>query len=158
MQGYVIPTLLSLSMETCSNWYLHTSSPGLRPKLEDSYCAKERKLIGLLYRQFYNNTDSTYLPTLILDSSTPGAVWELEQVQKFGLRMITNPWEERYHVRLEECGILTLEASHSFALSTFIIRPYLPHICYWIAKWRFAALTMRAEESGPSPRSGGLFM
>ena len=85
----------------------------------DHICTVARKLIGLLYRQFYNIVDSTSLLELYRSMIRPhleyaAAVWDphlardkdqLEKVQKFALRMCCKSWEDGYHMLLEDCGL-----------------------------------------------------
>ena len=94
----------------------------------DHICTVTRKLIGLLYRQFYNNVDSASLLELYRSMIRPhlkyaAAVWDphlardkdqLEKVQKFALRMCCKSWEEGYHMLLEDCGFPTLEARRQY--------------------------------------------
>jgi len=72
----------------------------------ETTCTKAKKLLGLLYRQFYNNTSSQVMAKLYLSFVRPhleyGAqVWHphlakdtsaLEKVQKFGLRICSRNW------------------------------------------------------------------
>jgi hypothetical protein len=70
-------------------------------------CSKARKLVGLLYRQFQGDTDPATLFNLYSTLVRPHLeyaceVWsphlkkEVEQVQKFGLRMCTKRWNADY--------------------------------------------------------------
>ena len=67
-------------------------------------CSKAKKLLGLLYRQFYLNTSTSSLLKLYLSFIRPileysCQVWhpylvkELECVQKFALRLCVKQWD-----------------------------------------------------------------
>ena len=73
-------------------------------------CTKVRKILGLLYRQFYNNVDSATLKQLYLclvrhHLEYTSQVWDpylqvdisrLEAVQKFALKLISQQWDLGY--------------------------------------------------------------
>ena len=75
-----------------------------------SISTKAKKLVGLLYRRFYRNTDSQSLFQLYLALVRPhteyaSQVWnphmqkdidQLERVQKFALRMCVKQWDVDY--------------------------------------------------------------
>ena len=100
----------------------------------ESTCTKARKLLGLLYRQFSNNTDPTVMVKLYLSLVRPhleyGAqVWHpytakdthtLEKVQQFGLRICTRHWNSSYQDLLDIFQLPSLENRRLFlSLSTF---------------------------------------
>ena len=74
-------------------------------------CKKARRLIGLLYRRFYKNTDTSTLLHLFKTFVRPhleycSTVWDphllgdieaLEKVQRFGLRMCLKKWDADRH-------------------------------------------------------------
>ena len=73
-------------------------------------CTKARKILGLLYRQFYDNVDPATLKQLYLSLVQPhlehaSQVWDpylqgnvnrLEAVQKFALKLISRQWDLGY--------------------------------------------------------------
>ena len=85
-------------------------------------CTKARKVIGILYRHFHLNADTTSLLQLCLSPVRPildyaSQVWhppkyikKLESVQKFALRLCTKQWNLDYESLLMICNILTLSA------------------------------------------------
>ena len=94
----------------------------------ESTCTKARKLLGLLYRQFSNNTDPTVMAKLYLSLVRPhleyGAqVWHpytakdthtLEKVQQFGLRICTRHWNSSYQDLLDIFQLPSLENRRLF--------------------------------------------
>ena len=81
----------------------------------ETICTKARKLLGLLYRQFANNTNTQVMVKFYLSLVRPhleyGAqVWHphlikdknaLESVQKFGLRICSRKWTASYQELLD---------------------------------------------------------
>ena len=73
-------------------------------------CSKARQILGLLYRQFYNNTNPATLKQLYISLVRPhleyaAQVWDpylqgdinrLEAVQKFALKLISRRWDLGY--------------------------------------------------------------
>lgn len=94
-----------------------------------SITAKARKVLGLLYRKFYNFSPPDVLVHLYLSLVRPlleyaAVVWsphlkknilELENVQKFGLRMATKLWQYPYEYVLQRTQITTLENRRNIA-------------------------------------------
>ena len=86
-------------------------------------CNKTRKLIGLLYRRFYQNSNSQTLLTLYKSFIRPhleysSAVWNphlkgeieaLEKVQKFALRVCTKSWDSDYNALLSRTSLPSLQ-------------------------------------------------
>ena len=86
-------------------------------------CSKARKILGLLYRRFYNNAPSSTLLQLYISLVRPhldyaSAIWspyltkdkiELENIQKFACRMATGLWDTSYQDLLELVDLPTLE-------------------------------------------------
>ena len=86
-------------------------------------CSRARKILGVIYRQFYANATSTVLLQLYLSMVRPhveyaAAVWSphlkkdialIEGVQKFALRMVFGAWGASYHHLLFLSNQLTLE-------------------------------------------------
>ena len=96
------------------SWSLHV----------DNICSKTRKIIGLLYCQFYHHANELTLLKLYVSLVRPhmeyaASVWnphlqrdiqQLENVQKFGLRVIlcTKLWQSDYSELLELTGVPSL--------------------------------------------------
>ena len=88
-----------------------------------SVCSKARKILGLLYRRFYNNAPSNSLVQLYLSLVRPhldyaSAIWPphvkkdkiaLENVQKFACRMATRSWDSSYQDLLDFVDLPSLE-------------------------------------------------
>ena len=88
-----------------------------------SICSKARKILGLLYRRFYNNAPGSALLQLYISLVRPhldyaSAIWspylskdktELENVQKFACRMATGLWDSGYQDLLELADLPSLE-------------------------------------------------
>ncbi len=88
-----------------------------------STCSKARKILGLLYRRFYNNAPGTTLLQLYLSLVRPHLDYAsairspylrkdkvaLESVQKFVCRMATRSWDSSYQDLLELVDLPTLE-------------------------------------------------
>ena len=85
-----------------------------------SRCAEAEKILGLLYRQFFNHTPSNAMLQLYLSlvRPHPASIWSphmkkdktlLENVQKVALRMATKSWDSSYQDLLELVDLSTLE-------------------------------------------------
>ena len=88
-----------------------------------SVCSKARRILGLLYRRFYNNTSGDSFIQLYLSLVRPhldyaSALWSphlkkditvLENVQKLACRMATRSWESSYQDLLNCVGFSSLE-------------------------------------------------
>ena len=86
-------------------------------------CNKSRKLIGLLYRRFYQNSSSHTLLKLYKSFIRPhleysSVVWNphlkgeieaLEKVQKFALRVCTKSWDSHYKDLLSRASLTSLQ-------------------------------------------------
>jgi len=88
-----------------------------RPHVKN-ICYKARKLVGLLYRQFYNNASSdamieSYTTVVRLQLEYAAEVWDphlqknvellhVENVQKQALRMRSGWWDLGYHALSEQ--------------------------------------------------------
>ena len=73
-------------------------------------CSKAKQILGLIYRQFYNNSSSATLKQLYLslvrphleyacqlwDPCTQNDINKLESVQKFALKLISHRWDASY--------------------------------------------------------------
>ena len=95
------------------------------PQHIDSVCSKARKILGLLYRRFYNNASKDTLlqlylllvrPHLVNEYASP--VWnpymqehikQLKDVEKFALHMATKSWDSGYQDLLSLTDIIALE-------------------------------------------------
>ena len=88
-----------------------------------SVCSKAKKILGLCYRQFYNNSPSNSLVQLYLSLVRPhldyaSAIWSPhvkkdkiahENVQKFACRMATRSWDSSYQDLLDFVDLPSLE-------------------------------------------------
>ena len=86
-------------------------------------CNKAKKLLGLLYRRFYQHADSSTLLQIYVSLIRPhleygSQVWNphkvgdvklIEGVQKFALRMCTKSWNECYETLLNMCQLRSHE-------------------------------------------------
>jgi len=86
-------------------------------------CSKARKIIGMLYRRYYQYADSSTLLKLytflvrphveyaapVWDPSTVQDIQHLESVQKFALRVSSKQWDLGYSELLDTCNLPTLE-------------------------------------------------
>lgn len=96
--------------------------------------SKARKLVGMLFRQFYNYTDKQTIKTLYLSIVRPHLeyacqVWDpylekdkntLEKVQKFACKVCCKSWDAEYENLLEELHLPTLETRRThLKLCTF---------------------------------------
>ena len=99
-----------------------------------STCTKARKLLGLLYRQFSNNTNPEVMAKLYLSLVRPHLAYgaqvlhpylskdvnALEKVKKFGLQICSRQWTKCYQELLELFHIPSLENRRLFlSLSVF---------------------------------------
>ena len=100
----------------------------------DTIVCKTRKLVGMLYRQFYRWSSTEALYQLYISLVRPhleyaAPVWspytsknisKLEAVQKFALRMCLKDWHASYHDLLEHCHTTELAARRKYlSLSHF---------------------------------------
>ena len=86
-------------------------------------CMKARKILGLLYRRFYSNSDGSTLLQLYLSLVRPhleyaSPVWNphmhkdiklLENVKNFATQMITKKWDCGYQELLDMVALPSLE-------------------------------------------------
>ena len=107
-------------------------------------CAKAKKVLGLLYRQFYNHTSSDAMLQLYLSLVRPhldyaASIWSpytnkdktlLENVQKFALRMATRCWDSSYQDLLELVNLPTLEQRRLEARLCLLYR-IIHNLCYF---------------------------
>ena len=87
-------------------------------------CIKTRKILGLLYRRFYNHTSSDCLKQLYMSLVRPhleyvAALWDphtskdvqmLENTQKFALKLITHNWDSSYQDLMALAELPTLSS------------------------------------------------
>ena len=91
-------------------------------------CTKARRTVGLLYRNFYMNSDTTSLLQLYVSLVRPlleyaCQVWhphlvrdiaKLERVQKLALRLCTKQWTLNYSTLLSLCDFPSLETRRKY--------------------------------------------
>ena len=96
---------LGLSLFSNQSWSSHV----------ENICSKARKLLGLLYRQYYQLAEPHTLLQLYLSLIHPhleyaSSVWnsylqrdiiKLENVQRFGLKICSKQWDQGYTLLLE---------------------------------------------------------
>ena len=87
-------------------------------------CSKTRKLLGLLYRQFYNHATTDTIKQLYVSLIRPhleyaAPLWDphlqkdvdmLENVQKFAMKLITRKWDQGYAQLKEMVDLPTLQS------------------------------------------------
>ena len=95
-----------------------------------STCTKARKILGLLYRRFYNNANGATLLQLYQSLVRPhleyaSPVWNphmhkdvelLQNVEKFALRMVTKRWDTGYQELLDMAALPSLETRLQLSL------------------------------------------
>ena len=91
-------------------------------------CSKAKRMLGMLYRRFYQYADSNTLLQMYISLVRPhleygSPVWNpykaadvklIEGVQKFALRMCTKNWNESYETLLEMCQLQSHEDRRIF--------------------------------------------
>ena len=84
----------------------------------ENVCSKARKLLGLLYRQYYQLAEPHTLLQLYLSLIHPhleyaSSVWnsylqryitKLENVQRFALKICSKQWDQEYTVGVIQCS------------------------------------------------------
>ena len=97
---------------------------------------KVRCLVGMLYRKFYKNAETSTLLQLYISFIRPhleycSAVWDpyllkdveiLEKTQKFGLKMCLKDWSSDYSDLMITAKIPTLSSRHSQARLTHMFK------------------------------------
>ena len=95
-----------------------------------SLCNKTRRLVGMVYRKFYQHSDSRTLLKLYLSIIRPhieyaSPVWDpyhkteieaIESVQKFALKMCLKSWSSNYEQLLLEARLPTLKVRSELSL------------------------------------------
>ena len=93
-----------------------------------------KKVIGLIYRQYYQHSNTDTLKQLYMSSVRPHleyatAVWDphlqkdinkLEKVQTFALRMCTKNWTADYDSLLTSCNLPSLKKRRLFLKLSFL--------------------------------------
>ena len=109
-----------------------------------STCTKAKKILGLLYRQFYNHAPGNTMLQLYLSLVRPhldyaASIWSpymkkdktlLENVQKFALHMATRSWDISYQDLLELVDLPTLEHRRLEARLCLLYR-IIYNLCYF---------------------------
>ena len=109
-----------------------------------SMCMKARKILGLLYRRFYSNSDGSTLLQLYLSLVRPhleyaSPVWNphmhkdiklLENVEKFAIRMITKRWDCGYQELLDMVALPSLE-TRRLQSSLCMLYKIVHNLCYF---------------------------
>ena len=107
-------------------------------------CMKVRKILGLLYRRFYNNSDGSTLLQLNLSLVRPhleyaSPVWNphmhkdiklLENVEKFAIRIITKRWDSGYQELLDMVALPSLETGR-LQSSLCMLYKIVHSLCYF---------------------------
>ena len=115
-------------------------------------CSKARKILGLLYRQFYNNANPATIKQLYISLVRPhleyavqvwdpylqGDIDKLEAVQRFALKLISQRWNLGYEEMLSIANVPRLDDRrlhlrlaqvfkivHGFPENIFMVQP--PH-------------------------------
>ena len=110
---------LGVHISSDLSWSVHTQQ----------VCMKAKRMIGLLYRNFYKHIPGAMLLQLYKSLVRPhleyaAAVWSphllsdklrLEKVQKFALRMVTQGWDMNYTDLLDKTGVLSLQSRREVA-------------------------------------------
>ena len=118
LDGEVLETVecykyLGVMLTSDLSWSVHVAA----------ICSKARRVLGILYRQFYSNSTCAVLLQLYLSLVRPhleyaAAVWSphlkrdialIEGVQKFALRMVYGDWGASYDHLLSLSNLCTLE-------------------------------------------------
>jgi len=113
------------------------------PQVE-SVCTKARKLLGLLYIHFHNNTGTNTLLELyttlvrphlecaapVWDPSIVNNIYKLEDAQKFALRVCTRQWNMGYQDLLELTNCPTLQ-NHCLYLKMCTLYKIVHNLIYF---------------------------
>jgi len=101
-----------------------------------SICAKVKRILGLLYRRYYNHVEGDvlkqlYISLVRLHLEYGYAVWapytlkdkrNLEQVQKFACKMVSKHWDSEYEDLLELVGLPPLENRRIYLKSCLLYK------------------------------------
>ena len=124
-------------------------------------CVKAKKLIGLIYRNFYNHIPQNMLLKLYKSLVRPhleyaAAIWcphlqcdkqLLERVEKFALRMVTKCWDLSYFELLDITGVLSLERRRDVARLCLLYK-IVNCLCFFDLNV-FSSCTSRSYHSHP---------
>ena len=125
---------LGLILSNNLSWSAHISS----------VCSKARQILGLLYRRFYSCSGPDALKQLYLSLVRPHLeyvcqIWDphlvkdkknLEDVQKFGLRLAAHQWDSNYQDLLELFQLPTLE-ERRLELKLGLLFKIIHNLCYF---------------------------
>ena len=107
-------------------------------------CAKARRIVGLIYRRFYGNTDQDTIKQLYVSLVRPhleygSQVWDphltkdktsLENVQKFACRIASARWEASYEDLLKLFELQTLQERRLHAKLGLLFK-IVHKLCYF---------------------------
>ena len=105
---------------------------------------KARSQLGIIYRNFYQHSNSATLLQLYLSYIRPhleyaATVWDphqvgfihsLERIQKFALRMCTKKWNLEYNILLDSCDIPSLAVRRQHLKLCFLFQLINGHIIF----------------------------
>ena len=149
----------------CVNSYkylgVHLSSDLSWSNHTQHVCVKAKKLIGLIYRNFYNHIPQNMLLKLYKSLVRPhleyaAAIWcphlqcdkkLLERVEKFALRMVTKCWDLSYLELLDITGVLSLERRRDVARLCLLYK-IVNCLCFFDLNV-FSSCTSRSYHSHP---------
>ena len=108
-------------------------------------CTKARKILGLLYRQFYNNADPTTLKQLYISLVWPhleyasqlwdpylqGDIDRLEAVQRFALKLVSRQWDLGYEELLNNVGDIPKLCNRRLQLRLAQVFKIIHGLCYF---------------------------
>ena len=107
-------------------------------------CTKAKKILGLLYRRFYNHSSNECIKQLYLSLVRPhldyaAQVWDphlqkdvqlLENVQKFALKLASHNWSMSYHDLLSLCDLPAL-STRRLHLKLSQVYKIIYNLCYF---------------------------
>ena len=126
-------------------------------------CFKAKKIIGLIYRQYYQHSNTDTLKQLYISSVRPhleyaAAVWDphlqkdinkLEKLQTFALRMCTKYWTADYDSLLTTCNLPSLKKRRLFLKLSFLYQLFNDLVIFpsYSVSHREARLNTRSANS-----------
>ena len=125
-----------------------------------------KKMIGLLYRNYYQHLPDTMLLQLYKSLVRPhqqyaAAIWSpssqsdnllLDKVHKFALRMVTKCWDLSYIDLLDKTGVLSFEKCREVARLCLLYNS----LCF-LYLYVFSYCTSRSYHSHPFPRTNSMY-
>ena len=110
----------------------------------DSVCSKAKRILGLLYRRYYNLADDATIKQLYIalvrphmeyacvvwDPYTHKSVKALEQVQAFACKMVSHRWDAGYEELLELLNIPSLQ-ERRIHLKLGLLYKIIHGLCYF---------------------------